>query len=340
MSIVASPPCILPWPLRYLHDQTWRVLPAWAQFLILLGSSFVDWTAKDELRFVGGVSLPTRAFASLLLGAGIVLERAPVVQSQAQANAEYFDYLCRLKLETALLFKHGGRILNAVFDGVSSVNGEPRIKVRVQKRAAGGGTHLVGRRDVADIEVIPDLKGESALRKRLPKKGSRNGGSREGFIESLLDDNSSDFLLRPRFECLFVGNVGLLRQEIQKTAVGVDTAAFHEGTFQDILRVRRFMTDGKPYRSDVASSATELVPGVVSPFVVIFDGAQGFLKWRDQFASSHWLVVLDRTEAHFHEAADLLNSRYIQYRVDTQPLSVPTIAVDSIEISAHKEAFR
>jgi hypothetical protein len=79
--------------------------------------------------------------------------------------------------------------------------------VRIQKKSSGGGTHLVGQRNVADIEVIPEMKGERSLRKRLPKKGSKDGASREGFIESLLDDDSSDFLLRLRFDCLFIGNV-------------------------------------------------------------------------------------------------------------------------------------
>jgi hypothetical protein len=340
MSIVPPPACVLPWPLRYLDGQTWRVLPPWAQFLIQIGASFVDWSAEDQLRFVGGISLPTRAFASMLVGAGVVLERAPKIQSQGQADAEYFEYLCGLKPETALLFKHEGRILNAVFDGVTSLYDELRIKVRVQKKSSGGGTHLVGQRNVGDIEVIPEVNGEGSLRQRLPKKASKDGASRKDFIESLLDSDSSDFLLRPRFECLFVGNVGLLRHEIHKTGVGVPTSGIHEGTFQDILRVRKFMSDGKPYRSDVTSSAIKPASGVLSPFVVIFDGAQGFLKWRDDFASSHWIVVLDRTEPHFREAANLLNGRYIQYRVNAQPLGLPTIEADSIEISAHKEVFQ
>ena len=45
--------------------------------------------------------------------------------------------------------------------------------------------------------------------------------------------------------------------------------------------------------------------------LVVFDGAGGFLKWRDKWAHCNWIVILDRTEPRFTEAVQVVNEKYL-----------------------------
>ncbi len=71
--------------------------------------------------------------------------------------------------------------------------------------------------------------------------------------------------------------------------------------------------------------------------MTIFDGAVSFLKWRDYWRKSNWIVLLDKTESRFQEAVDLLNQEYIEKRIgeslNENMFSLP----EGIEIIAFNE---
>ena len=119
--------------------------------------------------------------------------------------------------------------------------------------------------------------------------------------------------------CLLVGNLSVLRQEIIDEKFGTPLKNSVEnictGNLLDLLRVRKFTSANRSFRSDAFAANSRRPPGKnqsQNPEVVIFDGSNGFLKWRDFWKSSHRVVLLDQTESGFSDAANTLNNHYLQ----------------------------
>ena len=112
---------------------------------------------------------------------------------------------------------------------------------------------------------------------------------------------------------------------------------------QDILRVRRFMADGQAYRMNIFRIDNRKPlrpPDGALPHAVIFDGAGGFLKWRDYWRNCHWIVVIDRTEPMAREAAGVLNRDYIENRIDGKTLDGIPAAPVGIELLSYSVPLR
>ena len=118
--------------------------------------------------------------------------------------------------------------------------------------------------------------------------------------------------------------------EIEDTrfAVPGSQCKYHEGTLQDLLRVRRLIKDGEHFASEIIRlSGRSLTIGgnnEMPPFIV-FDGAAGFVRWHSQLRSSNWIVVLDRTDSRFREAADVLNDAYLNRTLEERQIVVPAL---------------
>ncbi|HEV7842648.1 MAG TPA: hypothetical protein VGO69_03085, partial [Pyrinomonadaceae bacterium] len=164
------------------------------------------------------------------------------------------------------------------------------------------------------------------------------------------EENVSDFAMRSRLDCLVVGRLSSLRQEITETSFRsyLSTDSFLDstdeslvGTLLDILRVRKFMSEGKAYRTDAVAANSQNVPAVArnsTPSVVIFDGSAGFVKWRGCWRSSHWIAILDATEPNFNEAARALNAEYVDRLDDEEPdVDVPPTSPAGIEVVFYRE---
>jgi hypothetical protein len=108
------------------------------------------------------------------------------------------------------------------------------------------------------------------------------------------------------------------------------------GTLQDILKIRRFAGEGHTYRSEVMAVAAEALPEITSPYTTLFDGALSFLKWREAWRQTHWIVVLDRTEPHFAEAVNILNQEYVSDRLDAEVPILPRLP-DGMDVLLFKE---
>jgi hypothetical protein len=121
-------------------------------------------------------------------------------------------------------------------------------------------------------------------------------------------------------ECVLVGNKKALCYELEQTsfAVQMEGKLFSQGRLQDILRVRELLGDGEGYRASLMSDRIKQIslPKSHRPFITLFDGAAGFLRWRDYWRDSNWLVVLDRTESGFDEAVAALNKEYRSNYID------------------------
>lgn len=312
-----------------VSDGKATVLPRWARAYLSIGETIAQWDDHNT-RMVVGIALPTRAYAALMISAGIVLEREKTEIIDATAN---FHRIMELPLGTALLYKVKGKSIRAVFDGTQTVHGDLRLRVRVQKKSAGGGTYLLDAPQALALEVLPGIAGERGLSDRV----HRARKSEELFLKNFLSHTLRDeFLLYPRLDCLVIGTTAMLREETQLGLVSTGRYGTHPGTLQDILKVRKFIRQGQTYRSEVMALGIEALPDTVVPYLTIFDGALSFLKWRDSWRQTHWIAVLDRTETHFPEAVNVLNQQYVTDRMNAEIPVLPTLPA-GMEILLFKE---
>ncbi len=153
-----------------------------------------------------------------------------------------------------------------------------------------------------------------------------------GLLGTILQPaGASDFVRRSRLECAIIGSEVELREEIRDVVFAVMSAdkkrpnVLVEGHLQDVLRIKSLVRDGEGYRSDLfpASRAANREAREQMPAVVVFDGANAFLKWNDVWPDANWVVILDRTDRRFSEAASEVNRLYSTTRV--QGASLPEV---------------
>jgi hypothetical protein len=95
------------------------------------------------------------------------------------------------------------------------------------------------------------------------------------------------------------------------------------GSLTDLFRVKGFVPNNVGHRFLLASPSSssntvfEALHQVSTHCPVMFDGAMGFLKWKEMFADRNWIVILDQTDLHFPNAVAQLNQDY-SYRSEAK----------------------
>lgn len=315
--------------IHHAVDGEWESLPEWASYFLFLGF-FIASQPKIETRAIIGVALPTRAYAAALAATGVVYNRTVIAKNRVE-DESHFQSLCELPNETPVTYLHGQRNLKGVLLGCKTESGQKMLVVHIRNSRGGNESHFVRASDAVKIQLLT----ENPLADSASKKSARHQTGQlvapvSDFARNLLGaEHTADFSLRSRLDCCIVGRLSALRQEINETTFATSSISavtipakdkFHQGTLQDVLRVRKFMGEGKAFRTDAVASQSRNVPNLArdaAPHVTIFDGATGFTKWRDYWRDSHWLVLLDSTESGFDEAANLLNAD-IRNRLDDE----------------------
>lgn len=314
--------------LCYSNGSGWQPLPYWAQFLARLGST-IGAEAPPGVRTIAGLALPIRSYAAALAAAGVVAARSTVPVRPSDPY-KYFEWLSKLPAGTAVCLTDGNREYKGIFLGFEATPYGPRVGVQVEKKVKGIGGLKRWFPPEASTR-IRQLDKEVSVAKLPKKQGGRRVlaekevVSKNRFAQHFLDNTDVyEFVISSRLECVIVGHIGLLRQEIKDTVFASrppQTGELAQGTLQDIIRVRKFSGVNDSYRTGVIYSNSKTLPdhpGNSDPAVAIFDGAASFANWRDSFRSSSWIVLIDRTERLAGEAADLLNSEYLQYRIEVE----------------------
>lgn len=323
--------------IHYRVDPGIEGLPEWASYFLFLGF-FLSSQPKTDSRSIIGVALPTRAYAAALAATGIIYNRTVLSKHRVDADT-HFRSLCELPSGTPVTYLHGKRTRDGLLLGYTDQFGERRLIIQTRGPKSGTETHYVRS---ADAENIQQARAGEQTNDPGKTPARRQTGQlvtpASEFARSILGEESAkDLPRRSRLECCVIGHLGQLRTEITETEFAAYTGAgaartpatnsWYAGALQDILRVRKFMGGGKTYRTEVIAAQSSNVPSVASEaetHVTIFDGASGFTKWRDYWRSSHWLVLLDRTEPGFDEGARALNTEYITNRLgETESGGVP-----------------
>lgn len=296
--------------LFYAQVKDWIPLPAWARFLIELGfDASVTAAEMPDRRLVIALALPTRAYAASFCVTGVVVARSGMDDDRDQLIAHY-ERLSALPSGTALTYRKGNRTFPAQFVGTSThFSGEPCLVVQTQDKKAGGMTEQVPLSRSMAVAIAEDQT------RRLPKNPTgRQLQVQTEFVQRWLGGvDPLRFATKTQLDCVLVGNLRDSFAEIMQTTFGIRCGdRILKGTLQDIIRVKRFIRPGEGYRCKLIPVRDTGRPpaGDQCPLFVVFDGAQGFLRARDYWRDSNWIVLLDRTDPHFQEAADLLNAGY------------------------------
>jgi len=317
--------------MLYADGERWVALPSWGRFLVRLGASTVDTRQALGSRVVA-LSVPTRSYAAAFLGLGVIL--AGIARDSAGGtHVAHANFLKGLPEATPIWLRRHNKRLKAFYEGYLVHEGVLRFAVRVER-----GTTLYIRSE--DCEGIQLRATESA---DLPDHQSGLSiNEAEGFLAHVLSEADASALVnKDRDDCVFVTSVGGLRAELCGEFLGAHRQQGEtiSGCFQDIIRVRQFSHSGEACRSEAFPVGRKPQRGTHKPVqgkVVVFDGALGYLRWRDHWAASIQLVVLDRTDCNWPDAAEALNREYVDRRCsDRLALDIPAIPA-GVEVMAYE----
>lgn len=325
----------------------WVPLPAWGNFFIDIGSR-VAFSKTGQNRLVVGLAVPTRTCAAALAALGVV--RARAVNPNKIIFKDKFEQLGRLRRGTRVFYRNSpdsNEWLSANYDGICNDYEQPRIRIRVKPKEV--------RKKNQDPDTIYLIRKEDLYKVRLAAGGAERIDTQGKFarpivIKEFLDGciggaNALDFSTTTQLDCVIIGRISTLREEITKIPFAYRSApsSLKEGVLQDVLRVRKFFTsEDQAYRLEIlpvdGHEPPKTADGLV-PHVTIFDGATGFIKWRDYYRNSHWIILLDRTEPRFQEAVYILNQEYIP-PVDGEKIQgMPSIPL-GVELVAYQESHQ
>jgi hypothetical protein len=296
--------------LYYWEQDKWIPLPGWALSFLQLGVLLGQHRACKRL--IVGLAIPIAAYASSLIAAGIVAARLKDAPRDDEIE-DHFQMLSSLATGTHLFYQDGDRRLKGFHDGVDCINGEKRIRVRLESRRgtqARGLSKLLLPKDALRVELASGDYNQLPITQR-----GRVVVNHPRFVEAFLGlEPGVEATGRSQLNVLLVGQVNRFRHEICDTRFGSRVRPdepVQEGHLQDILCVRRFAGLG-PYRSDIHASRTQ-VEDEGTPEFVVFAGARGYLEWRHSWPDAHWIVVLDKTSNQFKDAVDLFNQDVYKY---------------------------
>jgi len=325
--------------LFYENDsESFIPLPYWADFFVTLGYVIAG-AGVAERRSVMALAVPTRAYVAALVGIGIVIRRAEAQDDAPVSALDHFNWLCSHDVGTPVLIERGDNKYEPGVIWEPKVwvqGGEPRLVV---KTATGGNL-------IYKLPVQLCLKVEISSRKpsRLPTNPRLKSIERNiGFVEKVMQGcNIGKMICRTQPDVVIIGRLWALLNETNQTdfAVRDHTGNFEIGVLNDILAVKKFSGHKHSYRSDVLPAhgkLSHILPHILFPTVTVFDGATGFLKWRDSTRQSDWIVILDRTDNYIDEAAKIISTAYLGYR-DHLDVSDLGPAPKGIEFVCYRES--
>lgn len=309
--------------MKKLLSATHVALPSWAHFHLELGR-IVGSQSRGHQRLVVGLALPTRVFAPVLVGTGIVAAR---IQTKSKLDQKaHFDSICTLFVGAPVYLEVRGRSLRAQFRECTTQLGERWAKIYVP---SSGETHFVAANEAFRV-LVPD----TAATNKGNELPSRIAIQKRRFLRHAFGRDALVNITREsRLDCVLVGRKSVLSEEaagfVVTTRSRTDPNSFFAANLKHVLRVRRLLGPGQPYRSEIVSTSIQRVPSTQQLGVshtVIFDGTSGFVKWRHLWPDSHWIVIMDLTEPRLTEAAEIVNALYRDKAIGNRmPLSLPPL---------------
>lgn len=303
----------LPASLAYLDESvatpSWQRIPQWASFYEQCGALAAR-GVTGRSRLVVALSVPDRYAVAPLLSVGVVL----AVAKRELAGVTAKQRLAELKAlpnDAVLRFVSPGgdspRL--GTFGGVIDTERGRRIKIISRSK---------GRPYVfyEPVGYAANIQMTSLTPDEIPRNGrARKAGtpSRRFWGRFLPGADLGAFTQGAKVECVILGGGPPLKREIcdLRLRVSDDSKKPSEGCLNDLLRVGAYCSRTEANWTEVHStSGARSLPErmKLKPRAVVFDGTRGFLRWRNHYPSSAWIVVLDRNDPQFAEGVDEVNA--------------------------------
>ena len=321
---------------QYWADDRSLPLPSWGKFFMQLGAAVAE-ENNPQRSLVTALAVPTRSYAAVLVAAGAIMSMAKAIDRKSHALPRaHFKMLSSLPAGTSVILKKGGKKVKGTLVGVKDVmnDGTEMIGIQIQNKKGGLLTDWLPPKSSHKVQL------SSKDWNQLPADVGKSVGvktSKSEFIARIFEGPDLwNFITHSILDCVILGNVGTLEQEATTTrlSIGAQRRNAAVGTIQDILRLRRLSGTNEAFRSDifpVNPRNNAMKSEEMTPHVVIFDGAAGFLKWRDKWSHCNWVIVLDRTEPRFAEAVQVVNAEYLN-RISEEKLRLPDAPPVSVEL--------
>jgi len=290
----------------YKRGGLWVPLPKWANFYLRLGETLSRWN-DEQSRFTVALAVPIHSYISPLISAGIISGRSiiPCIKT----DPEYFDFLSSLPEDTPLIYREKNRKRNAKKKEVREINGKRYLGIQIDE----GITNTIQYFTPEKVRLI-ELSNKDYVKLPRQQKGRKITPPSQLVTAILSETCVYDFLLHTRLENVIIGSSTVLKEELQTALAATRlTQGDCPGLLADLLRVRELNPPGTAYRTSILAAANNKIssnPRKVSPYIVIFDGSLGFVKWRDYWRQFNWVVILEHTDPNFHYAVDQVNLEY------------------------------
>lgn len=306
-------------------DGAWQPLPDWARYHLEAGLA-VGRVVNEGPQYVHAIVVPARDFAAAFCAAGAVLA-AYEKESSASVVSRFME-MCAMPKGSPITLRVGAdrrRVVTGHLIGVAEgYDGEPRLNIRTGQEDSGGIRYGIPRDEVWRVGVVDQLVPEPPRRKRARVLQAVNS-----FTEDILFPLDARRFTEPGSPgCLVVGSRKRITDEAVQERLMTKAASPRSrppsGVLDDLLGLQK--GGGKASRTTVLPVRSPRSPdlgGNKPPPVTVFDGANGYLKWRDRLRSSHAIVVLDRTEPRFEDAIAQLQRDYVQRLADPTPWTPP-----------------
>ena len=301
----------------YQHTHEMFPIPLWAKFLMELGKNTARFTQEHEPITVA-VALPNRAYGAAFIATGMVGHSIETMSQSDYSNPdEYFEKLKKCPEGTQVVIYD--RIHNKKTRGtiIRDIVSKDEIRILIRKYPLL--VEIVSKRDSLKIQIVNNGKRKAVSSNRVISKNT----NKECFAGAIYrQESTTSCLLSPRIVCLIIGTRNSFRREIEKTKIIFDeNEKKQEGSIQDILRVKEFLSDDKYYYSSFLSGSKkhkkELLLSEPPQFGVIFDGASAYIQQGNVVSYSNRIIVLDKRDRKSIDAVSLLS----QDAMNIKPLS-------------------
>lgn len=287
------------------------------------GCQIADINEKGH-RVVVGIILPTRAYASSLLVAGIVIRRALRMNTEQWHNKR-FEYFWDLPDGTSCyIFINDKRFRGVVESHQEDDRGLYRL-VRYNKK---DGNYRIYADQAHRIQP---------LNRTFTPKGDQSG------ITIELPKFLGDVLVRlehpveqwsSSLECIVIGSLASLQAELE---LPIRIGRSHCGRLGNLLLLKKIEGDGLIYRSDLVSPFADPDEPLLMPeTVVLMDGSSTFLEAAEDWPRHDLVVLLDPHDAKFAEAVAKLNDWWRSSTTDLEPERLTCIPA-GVEVTAFRQ---
>jgi hypothetical protein len=291
--------------LRFTNNKEWLPLPNWARSFLALGETLASANIENK-KYTVTLALPTRSYAAALIGSGFSCAN---LLYHSYEDSEYLEYIYSLPEGTSIKFFDNGKVIKAIKKDNIEYNGKLHIGIQVE----GTATKYILPQNAHKIEVA-----EHDYEHLPNKQMGRNVIPPSELLFSLIPDKANEFVHRTRIDGVVVGTKNTLNEEshLPLAIPHKENKRIYEGSLSDLFRLEGFNARSIGHRYLIHSSNSNKLEVATDnnlnpDSLVIFDGALGFLKWREIYRNHNWVVILDHTDTNFPNAVAEVNREYI-----------------------------